>query len=487
MPLGASRINFLSKQIAVPAVPDYTVPTSAFTNDFNTVALYHLDNNDNDSGTSGLNFTTSGGFTSGTTKFGTHAGDLTQTGDYFQYSTSGAYGPVDGQGNPRDYTLECFVYYDSLTGAAQSTYLSNLMQPLGNQAGYSFIWFGLGTDGKLKLSHYNVVNISGTTVYGTGAWHHVALTYDTSDNKYRGYCDGKLEFTTNAVTLNSANTPEYMQTYGIANAGDTDGYIDEIRISNAVRYPTYTAPTVGQGRNSIELNGSNNGFYKSSPISPNSTPWTFAGWFNTDDHTKSQQWIIEDFQNGKPPCQISLENNFINILVKDSSNNTKWQARESGAISSNTWHCLLASYNPSTGAASAYVGTLGNGTMNAITNFTGPATATFDTAMYDSAKSLGIWTRGYNGSIDFDGTVSDTWFDGNTYIDFTSSSNREKFFSSSGLPVDLGTDGSTPTGSSPDLFLSGPASSYGTNKGSGGSVTTYGTIADDNDAPGNPL
>jgi hypothetical protein len=95
--------------------------------------------------------------------------------------------------------------------------------------------------------------------------------------------------------------------------------------------------------------------------------------------------------------------------------------------------------------------------------------------MYDSAKSQGIWQRGYNGILRFDGAVSDTWFD-TTYIDFTNSSNRLKFVTSSGGPEDLGSDGSTPTGSAPDFFLSGPAASYGTNLGSGPTTTAQGSV-----------
>lgn len=233
MPLGFGQ-SILGAPPAAAAT-DYTIPTSAFSNDGNTIALYHLDNSDNDSSSNGYNFTTSGGFSSSTKQFGTHSGDLTQTGDFFQYSTSGNYGPHDGT-NPRDYTLECFVNYSNFTGAAQSTFLSNLMQPAGDQAGNSYIWFGLGTDGKLKMFHFNVVSATGTTVFNTGQFYHIALTYDTSDNKYRGYANGFKEFETAAVTLTSGNTPAFKMTFGLANAGDTNGFIDEIRISDTVRY-----------------------------------------------------------------------------------------------------------------------------------------------------------------------------------------------------------------------------------------------------------
>ena len=63
------------------------------------------------------------------------------------------------------------------------------------------------------------------------------------------------------------------------------------------------------------------------------------------------------------------------------------------------------------------------------------------------------------------------------WIDITSSANREKF-AKNGRPVSLGADGSKPTGTAPLLYLKGPASSFNTNRGSGGDFTVTGALTD---------
>ena len=64
-------------------------------------------------------------------------------------------------------------------------------------------------------------------------------------------------------------------------------------------------------------------------------------------------------------------------------------------------------------------------------------------------------------------------------LDISSSTNRDKF-----LPAtDKGSDGSTPTGSAPAVFLSGVTASWHTNKGTGGGLTLTGTLSTAPSAP----
>ena len=75
--------------------------------------------------------------------------------------------------------------------------------------------------------------------------------------------------------------------------------------------------------------------------------------------------------------------------------------------------------------------------------------------------------------------IAEVWID-NTYIDFSVEANRRKFYSSTGKPVDLGADGSTPTGSQPNTYLSvrpgDVAADFCTNRGTGGNFTQSGTL-----------
>lgn len=76
----------------------------------------------------------------------------------------------------------------------------------------------------------------------------------------------------------------------------------------------------------------------------------------------------------------------------------------------------------------------------------------------------------------FDGNIGFLWFN-TEYIDFSQEANRLKFFDAFNNPVDLGEDGSTPTGSQPLIYLN-EGFHLGTNLGSGGNFTPSGTPTD---------
>lgn len=79
------------------------------------------------------------------------------------------------------------------------------------------------------------------------------------------------------------------------------------------------------------------------------------------------------------------------------------------------------------------------------------------------------------GANKFDGAIAELYFAPGHYLDFSDSSNRRKFITAGGKPVDLGADGSTPTGSQPILYLPNTAASVGTNAGTGGNFTINGS------------
>ena len=57
------------------------------------------------------------------------------------------------------------------------------------------------------------------------------------------------------------------------------------------------------------------------------------------------------------------------------------------------------------------------------------------------------------GGFFFDGALSEVWLNPTTYIDFSVEANRRKFITSGGIPEEVGTDGSTPTGTAPIDYL----------------------------------
>jgi len=73
-----------------------------------------------------------------------------------------------------------------------------------------------------------------------------------------------------------------------------------------------------------------------------------------------------------------------------------------------------------------------------------------------------------DGSLFWGGDLAYVYHDVDTALDITVQANREKFILA-GVPVDLGGDGSTPTGAQPAFYFDGGATM--TNLGSGGSLT----------------
>ncbi|AMX93626.1 MULTISPECIES: hypothetical protein [Mesorhizobium] len=82
----------------------------------------------------------------------------------------------------------------------------------------------------------------------------------------------------------------------------------------------------------------------------------------------------------------------------------------------------------------------------------------------------------------YSGGMAEFWWAPGQFVDFSDSEVRAKFMSA-GKPVDLGADGSTPTGTAPAVFLSGDAATFGTNKGTGGVLTPTGTLTNASTSP----
>ena len=106
----------------------------------------------------------------------------------------------------------------------------------------------------------------------------------------------------------------------------------------------------------------------------------------------------------------------------------------------------------------------------------GGGTLDFD---IDNATNT-ICRRYYSAAVGVgDYEVCDLWKD-SAYFDLSDSSNLEKFIKD-GKPVDLGDDGSGPTGSSPVWYQSvregESAADFMTNKGTGGDLTLTGTLS----------
>ena len=134
------------------------------------------------------------------------------------------------------------------------------------------------------------------------------------------------------------------------------------------------------------------------------------------------------------------------------------------------WRHALASWNRGSATPQLYIDDVSDVTIAA--NGTGPFTYT------QANWGVGADTAGPGGSK-FNGCFAEFYLALGQYLDFSTSANRAKF-RSGGKPVNLGGDGSVPTGTAPTAYFSilngGAAADFATNRGTGGNMTITGTL-----------
>lgn len=144
-----------------------------------------------------------------------------------------------------------------------------------------------------------------------------------------------------------------------------------------------------------------------------------------------------------------------------------------GAPQSGVWLHILISYD---GSDLNKCRALINGANATDAEFfnTGPATLTGETNFY-------VGRDGAEGAF-LEADVADYYLAIGQWLDLADPANVAKFIAD-GKPVDLGSDGSTPTGTAPTIFFSGDASGFVTNRGTGGAFTLTGELTNAASSP----
>jgi len=158
-------------------------------------------------------------------QFGGAAAYFDGTGDYL--SLSG--GMPSGTGTA--FTIECWIRLDDLSAYRAITRTAGGLD------------IGVQPNGLINCDQTSVGIIanSATGVITAGTWYHVAVTRDTSNN-YKIYVNGtQVASATNAFSVTAATTIGFSAFSG---AHYFKGYIDDFRVTNALRYTAnFTPPT----------------------------------------------------------------------------------------------------------------------------------------------------------------------------------------------------------------------------------------------------
>jgi hypothetical protein len=235
---------------------NFTAPTAPFVNDANTLLLLHMDGtdattvfrDDNGIGRSaiGLSSINSTAVSTTQSKFGGTSAFFNNTNTTI--STNSACAPVNF--TTGDFTIEGWIYPTSNTAVT----ISNAQ--FGTTNGWTILapW----DNGAFYFSSANAAN-NGIDYYGTGSvfslnsWQHFAICR-TGTNLYL-YANGNLAYSSSSFLGPRSSSGSLVFGFGPGSAGGSysdsnsalyyGGYLDEIRISNNVRYTgsTYTIPT----------------------------------------------------------------------------------------------------------------------------------------------------------------------------------------------------------------------------------------------------
>lgn len=198
---------------------------------------------------------------------------------------------------------------------------------------------------------------------------------------------------------------------------------------------------------------------------------TFSGWIRMDGGDNATQRLLSLVVSGGNRFVISrFSTNVIRVTATNGAGATILLIESTGTVLAGSgWHHIAVSWDLATpGSGQVY--------LDGVSDISS-TTYTDDTIDYAAATVSRIGALGTDASGKFNGAMAEFWFD-DTRVDF--STELTKFRSAAGKPVDLGADGSTPTGSSPVIFChldDGEAvANFATNRGTGEDFTITGTL-----------
>jgi hypothetical protein len=176
------------------------------------------------------------------------------------------------------------------------------------------------------------------------------------------------------------------------------------------------------------------------------------------------------------------------VIDQASSNKFVWALYDSAAskvivfgsstayTASSTWRHLLVSFDTNYSAGNKKTYLYITDTEDNLIVADGHTAFTVDLTASDQFIGASA-----DSSAKFNGDMADFYWAPGQFLDFSVTANRRKFIDAEGKPVNLGSDGSTPTGTAPIAFFhvgaGGAAVDFDNNLGSGGDVTITGALA----------
>lgn len=222
--------------------------------------------------------------------------------------------------------------------------------------------------------------------------------------------------------------------------------------------------------NAVKLDGTNDYLTRGGALTgvADSSTGVFSCWFRPDGTVSGN--VIVATPSGSFRISHSTIGSTISVELQDSGgSNYLWaKTANSYAYPSAQWYHILISWN--TNAAS------GTRTIHLYINDVSDKTVFGDvgSAFVTKYVDTNFYVSAPSGKVD--GCLSELYFAPGQFLDFSVTANRRKFIDANGKPVSLGSDGSTPTGTAPAIYLKGDKTNFGTNAGTGGNFTVNGAL-----------
>lgn len=199
---------------------------------------------------------------------------------------------------------------------------------------------------------------------------------------------------------------------------------------------------------------------------------TISAWINLTGGNGAVMAVVAS--EGVTFGLTRLDTSELRVRAENSAGTTILAAQTSNTYTdSSGWVHILSSWDLASTTVYLYI-------SDVVDLASTPKTVTNDTIDYTVTNwSVGSYTNA-NGKLNAD--LADLWFD-DSYMNISLEANRRKFIDASGNPVNLGTTGANPTGSSPLVFMSGATDSWHTNKGTGGGFTENGALTTASTSP----
>ena len=226
--------------------------------------------------------------------------------------------------------------------------------------------------------------------------------------------------------------------------------------------------------NAVDFNGSTDYLSKAADLTGNadSTTGILSIWFRLDGGDAAVQEFIHNESDRFQANRSSSDK--VVVYIADAAGSSSFRMESSTSYTTNaTWRHLLASWDTNFSAGNKlkhlYINDAND--IGTITDSSAAFTIDYTRTAWTVARFTDLSIRFFNGGL------SEVYFAPGQFLDFSNSTNRRKFIDAGGKPVNLGADGSTPTGTAPLIYLKDPAATVGTNSGSGGDFTINGAPA----------